>query len=229
MNEKTAIGIVLLLAFVVLTASINAALAVTTFTEHVNAGGAVRIYVPGHTEIMLVVDRCDSSPYGPSDRIQMYVSGNPSGFGFPLRPVVAYEDNPDRSVFSVSLSTGVIQNVVKPGQIQVLRVGKSNTIMVHWNIPLVAPAKPAQGPFAATPAVTLPPGKLVFQAYGDAYIQPTFTANYPSGWSASVTTLERYNATVTFFCQGWDYKWLPVAEYDVPYVITDRIWSWTGP
>jgi hypothetical protein len=230
MNRKAIIGIGLSLAFAVLAASISTALAVTTFTEHVNAGGTTRIFVPGHPEIMLVADHGDISPYGPTDRIQIYVSANPTGFGGPFRPVVAYEDNPDRIVFSQSLSTGIIQNVVKPGHIQVLRVGENNTIMVHWNIPLVAPATTPSGPYLATPAVTIPPGKLVFQGYGDAKIGSGTTIPYPpSGWSAYVTTPTYYYATVTFFCQGWDYKWLPVAEYAVPNVITDRTWSWTGP
>jgi hypothetical protein len=230
MNKKAVFGMGLSLFFAFLVISVNSAFAVTTFTEHVSAGGAVRVYVSGHPEIMLVIDRCDSSPYGPSDRIQMWVSANETGFGGPFRPVVAYEDNPVRSVFSVSLKTGIMQNVVKPGQIQVLRVGKSSTIMVHWNIPLVAPALPAQGRMIpATPAVTLPPGKLVFQGYGEPY-SGSGQSRYPAAnINASISTAERYDATVTFFCQSWNYKWLPIAEYGNPYVITDRTWTWALP
>ena len=223
------------MALVVLTTSVNTALAVTVNTDHQYAGGNSIIDVPGQTRVSLIVGRMEGDYYsGKADRIQIAVdTGTLLPNGLPrFKGVASYEDNPTRHAFSVGLGTSGVKTLVKPGHIQILRIGKTNDVIIHWTIPLVAPATTAPYP---TPEVTLPPGKLVLRGYGDAF--SGYTPPMPigtTGWTVEINTPSIYNATATLFCQGWNYKWKPVAEDFVgtafePKSVTDRTWTWTGP
>jgi hypothetical protein len=231
MNKRVVIGsvLVLSLAFVVLAASVNTALAVTTYTEHENAGGASIIDVPGHTNIMLSVDHFDTGDFycGSADRITIAVSAGESGIGPPFRAVAAYEDNPTRIAFSQQLATGVVQNLVKRGQIQVFRIGK--TVFAYWTIPLVMPEE-TWPDGKVTPAVTLPPGLLVLRGYDES--KYSITPSLPigtTGWKVMAETTSYYWAHATLFCPRWHY-WGPVAEAITqpggPSAVTDRTYTW---
>jgi hypothetical protein len=222
MNKKVVIGIVLSLAFVALTASVNAALPVTDFTEHEDAGGACRIYVPPHREILLVADHSDTGEFGGSNRILISQSASPSGMGPPFIPVVAFEDNPDRNEFSKSLGSGIVQKLVPSGQIQVFRRG--TTVFVIWTVRLTAPANPA---FPGNLALMLPPGRLVLRGYGAAYHMDS-TTTFPAGWTMHMDTPGRYNAHATFSCPAWRYSG-PVAQAYAPFLVADRTITWTAP
>jgi hypothetical protein len=217
------------LAFVVLATCLTPAFAATVYTEHENAGGVTRIYLEGQTEktIILIADHFDNGEFGKADRIQITVGTTSGGY----KPVIAYEDNAERCAFlqslgSVSSGPGfpAFIKLVKPGHIQILRVGKSKTIMVHWNIPLVAPAT------SNTPEVVLPPGMLVFQG-GDTS-HPTLPRSSTTTFSAwtlvTQSNIQAYVADVSLFCQDWDYKWKPAPGTMTPYIFTDRTWTWTG-
>ena len=231
MNKKVVIGIVLSLAFVILATSVNTALACrqpcrtpaipdTDFTEHENAGGVTRILVPGQREILITADHTDSCVFGSADRILVGVSGNPSGVGPPFRPVVAFEDNPRRYAFSVSLGSTHEHCLLKPWQIQIFRIGK--TVFVIWTIPLVAPET------ANTPEVVLPPGMLVFRGKGDPYYQEFTSPAFPSGWKYKFDTWKRYDADAYFYCRGWNFCG-NLTEAPSPYLIADRTVTWTAP
>ncbi len=223
MNRKIIVIFLVLMATAILASSISSAFAVTTYTDHEHAGATCVIDVPGKTMIRLIAYGQMYGDYysGKADRIQILVY---TGSGW--RYVVGYEDVPERSAFSAGLGLGTVENVVEPGQIQVLRVGESTTVMVHWNIPLVCPATDT------TPAVTLPPGKLVVVGFGEA--KPVTVSNAPigtTGWKYSIVATY-HSATATLFCEGWDYKWLPVGAAFAgtslePRSIDDRIWTWT--
>jgi hypothetical protein len=224
-----------LMGLATLTANINIVLSETTYTEPDHAGGNCIIDVPGYTMIRLLFTGHATSDYydGKADRIQVNVhTGQFTPAGLPVfKAVSAYEDNPTRNLFSIGLVTGQVQNLVEPGQIQILRVGKNNTIMVHWNIPLFAPATGGANP---TPEVTVPPGMLLLQGYGEALSGSTaLTAIGNTGWKYS-TESTYYSAKATFFCEEWNYKWLPVAEQYagtsmVPRALTDRVTIWWHP
>jgi len=198
----------------------------TDFTEHENAGGVTRILVSGHTEIILIADHTDSCEFGRANRIQISVSANPTGVGTPFKPVASFEDNPKREAFSESLGTPTLQNLVKPGQIQVFRIGK--IVSVIWTIPLVVPATAASPPtIPGTPEVVLPPGMLIFLGKGNPYYMEA-TGTFPAGWAFKFETWQRYDANVYFYCRGWNYYGL-LTEAPSPYMITDRTVTWTAP
>jgi len=236
MNKAVLVMATALLAVAMLAVSVNTALAVTIYTDHEYAGANCVIDVPGHTMMRLAVYGQMYGDYynGRAERIQIQVhTGQFTPAGLPVfKNVAAYEDNPTRSAFSLQqIALGLAENLVEPGQIQVLRVGESNTVMVHWNVPLVCPATGSPNP---TPAVTLPPGKLVVRGYGEAISGSTPpTSIGPNNWQYSIV-LTYYLASATLFCEGWDYKWLPVAQQFAgttmePRSVTDILWTWTHP
>jgi hypothetical protein len=206
------------------------------FTEHENAGGVTRILVPGQREILITADHMDSCVFGSADRILVGVSAASSGVGGPFRPVVAFEDNPRRYAFSVSLGSNHEHCLVKPWQIQIFRIGK--TSFVYWTIPLVAPAteeiiRPGLPTIPATPEVTLPPGLLILRGYDEPKSGSMVYPPYPSGWKVSVVTTSQYNAHATLFCPRWHYCG-PVAEAYIgggyqPISVTNRTYTWTSP
>jgi hypothetical protein len=237
MNRKIVIVLMLSLAFVILAASFNTALACKQrcrpssgspaipdedFTEYENAGGCTRILVSGQREILITADHSDSREFGSADRILIAVSGNPSEQGPPFKPVIAFEDNPRRYAFSVYLG-GTPNCLVKPCQIQIFRIGK--TVFVIWTTPLVAPATSAPYP---TPEVVLPPGMLVFRGKGEPYSQEFTSPAFPSGWTYKFETWKRYDADVYFYCRGWDFSG-PLTEAPSPYMIAARTVTWTAP
>ena len=237
MNKKIIVGsLVLSLLFVVLATSVNTALACwyrypcseptipdTDFTEHENAGGVTRILVSGQREIMITADHSDSCVFGSADRIMMGVSANQLGKGPPFKPVIAFEDNPRRYAFSVSLGSTHEHCLVKPWQIQIFRIGK--TVFVIWTTPLVAPATSAPNP---TPEVVLPPGMLVFRGKGESYYQEFTSPAFPSGWTYKFETWKRYDADAYFYCRGWNFCG-NLTEAPSPYLIADRTVTWTAP
>lgn len=230
MNTKVLVMSVALFAVAMLTVSVGTALAEPVYTDHDDAGGNIIIDVPGQTMIRLILSGRMKGDYysGIADRIQINVHTgqfNPTT-GLPVfRAVSAYEDNPTRNAFSVGLNTGQVQNLVKPWQIQIIRICK--TCIVYWTIPLVAPAT------TTTPEVTLPPGFLVLKGHGEAMSTSTaLTSIGTTGWKYSTDVPSLYNATATLFCPGWHYCG-PVAEDYVgttmePKLITDRTWTFTS-
>ncbi len=233
MNRKVLL-IVLALA-VALLATPYTVFAETVYTEHDYAVGNSVIDVPGRTMIRLIAYGQVYGDFyrGRAERIQITVhTGQFDSAGLPVfKNAAGYEDNPIRSDFSkYQVAIGISENLVEPGQIQVIRVGKSNTVMVHWNVPLVCPATGGSNP---TPAVTLPPGKLVLEGDDEehSYNVP-LTSIGPNNWKYSVVG-SYHHAKATLFCEGWDYKWLPVAEQFVGTTMqprsTEMTWTWVHP
>jgi hypothetical protein len=203
----------------------------TTYTEEVNAAANCIIDISGQTMVRLQNYGQMYSDYysGRGERIQIQVHTGLFSGGLPVfKNVAAYEDNPTRSDFSKSqIAIGLSENLVNPDQIQVSREGKSKTVMVEWNVPLVCPAT------TNTPAVTIPPGTLMIEGYGDPVsINYLPTSIGPNDWKYSIVG-SYYNAHATFFCQDWDYKWLPVAEQFVGTSMQPRssesVWTWAHP
>ena len=237
--KKAVLGVFVTLVVVAMfAASTNMAFATTTNVDYERAGVSCIIVVPGSgTWVRLAIsgqmygNYYSGNAHG-SERIQIYVRTGGPDTNPTWKSVSAYEDNPGRSAFSASLGVASeVEYVVKPGQIQVLREGDSNTIMVHWNIPLVCLATDAPNP---TPAVTIPPGMLKLEGYGDlrspAAVGPLSFGT--TGWTIAYSQ-HYYYATATLFCQDWNYKWepidqdLPTSAYSIPRAVVDRVWTWT--
>ncbi len=199
-------------------------------------GAVCNIDVEGQTLIRLTAYGQMYGDYysgnGHVDRLMVGVftgAFNPTS-GLPVfKTVVGYEDNPTRSEFSDSLGMGTEEYAVEYGQIQVLRDEETNTFMVHWNIPLVCPET------SNTPAVTLPPGKLVIQGAGSL-------KSIPAGYSGSIGTEgwtyglsgNYYSGTAKLFCVDWDCKWTSVGDSyagtsQEPRGQLNWVWTWTSP
>jgi hypothetical protein len=224
MRKKLVLGTLITLSLItlVLAATVNTALAVTTKTEHMKAAGTSLIDVPGHPKILIVAQHMGQSDFykGDADRINLFVFFTTPSGGTGLRLVSAYEDNPDRWAFSNQVGGGPpgTRPLVEKWQIQIFRICK--TVFVYWTIPLVMPAT------TTTPEVTLPPGFLVFRGYGDAESSGG-VVNFPSGWT-STTETTGYDAKATLFCPDWHY-WGPAAEADSAAILTEGTAIWTHP
>ncbi len=228
LNKKW-VCIIVFLITAILCSNLSLALATTVQTDYENAGASCINNVPGQPEVRIVVYGQMYGDYysgnNHADRIQILlkITSGPSIGSW--KYIVGYEDNPTRSAFSDSLGLGTVENVVKYGQIQMLRDEDNNINTVHWNIPLVCPATDN------TPAVTLPPGKLMLQGYGDLKTN-TPQNNAPigeTGWTYSLTG-HYYSATAKFFCVDWNCKWITVGEGYAsnlsPRAQVDRVWTW---
>jgi hypothetical protein len=232
--KKVVLGIfVTLVAVAVLASSIGGAFATTTNVDYERAGASCIIVVPeSNIWVRLAVSGQMHGNYysGKADRIQIYVRTGGLDTSPTWKSVSAYEDNPTRSAFSAGLGVASeVQNVVKPWQIGVIRICK--TVVVYWTIPLECLATGGSSP---TPAVTIPPGMLVLQGYGDIISPATVgpVSFGTTGWTIAYTQ-HYYSATATLFCHDWNYKWklidqdLPPSAYSIPRAVVDRVWTWT--
>jgi hypothetical protein len=221
---KKAAVVILALALLMMSSSFASAFAdATTKIEHANAGGNGVIDVPGHTNVLIQASHDNWGDYfsGSADRIMVFVSGGASGIGVPFKYVAAYEDNPERIAFSFEVGGGAIQ--LKRYQLEIFRIGK--TVFVCWTVPLEIPAT---GPNVfgnyPTPAVTIPPGCLVLQGYGDVK-SATLSQSYPT-WSY-VSVSQYYDAKASFICPRWHYcgpvgTWFPLTR-----ALKDVTVTWT--
>jgi hypothetical protein len=232
--KKAVLGIfVTLVALAMFAANINTAFASTTNVDYERAGASCIIVVPeSGTWIRLSIGGQMYGNYysGKADRIQIYVRTGGPDSAPTWKSVSAYEDNPTRCAFSAGLGVASeVEHLVKPWQIGVYKL--CDTVVVYWAIPLVCLASDAPNP---TPAVTIPPGIIMFKGYGDI-VSPAAVGplNFgTAGWTIAYSQ-HYYYATATFFCQDWNYKWepvgqnLPTSAYSVPRAVVDRVWTWT--
>jgi hypothetical protein len=219
-NRKILIIAMIVMAAVMLAASINMAFATTTYYDYMSAGGSVVVDVPGQTPVLVYLWHGVGSYYsGTADRIMLVVLS--TGL------VAGYENNPARHAFSASIGTGYPEFLVKPWQIGIFRIGK--TSVAYWTVPLVVPASDGH------PAVTIPPGVLVLQGQGDLLYESVPTTPIGTlGWSYAVDYYY-WDATVTLFCPGWHFfgsvgaatTWGPFGL--APQSFKFQAWTWTGP
>lgn len=196
MNRKFLL-IVLTLAVVFFASGIAPAFA-TTYVNHISAmAWTALIAVPGQPPIGMICSHSDWGYTGRGDTITVCYQA--------MIPMVTYTDSPSAYNFeknNVLPPTAAI-NLVKPGQIQVCRIGK--IVIVLWTVPLVAAAGPIIPPATQPlwPAVTVPPGCLVLQGYDGAF-PLTFPVDPKTGWTFTYD-LKNYLAHETFICPGWHY------------------------
>jgi hypothetical protein len=178
--DRKVLGIVLALsvAFILLTTDIASASA-TTYTYDFNAAAwNPAIMVPGHPSIGI---KCFHY-LGFGDVIVVSVENV---------PLASYTDNPSYfAVVKQVMPSQAVINLVKPWQIQVCRIGK--VVIACWTVPL------------GTSAVTIPPGCLVLEGYGDAFQFVLGPLPTGTGWFQKWEA-QNYQAHETFICPGWHY------------------------
>jgi hypothetical protein len=238
MNRKILSGFFALMASIMLAACFSTAFALTTNVDYEHAGALCYIQIPdsGTWVRLQVFGQMQGNYYDGhhnADRIivSVLIPGSNPGTTSNWVAAAGYEDNPTRSKFSAGLGIGSVEYAVKSGKIQVLREGDSNTVMVHWNIPLVAPAT------AKTPAVTIPPAKITLQGYGDIIYStspgfPGYVAIGSTSWGVNYE-YHYYLSNGLFFCNEWGIKWQTAGQgpltTQIPRVIVDRVWTWIYP
>jgi hypothetical protein len=212
---------IVVIAAAMLTVSVNMAFATTTYYDFMTAGGQCVIDVPGQPPIYFLAWHMTGNYYsGSADRLMVYV-------GPSFVPVAGWENKPARYAFSISLGmTGFTTYLVKPWEIGSFRIDK--TSVTYWTIPLVIPAT------TSTPAVTIPPGLLVFNGHDGLQYGTLGGSIGTKGWSFSLVNYY-YDATVTLFCPGWHFlgtvgaasTWGPYGLG--PESFESQTWTWTGP
>jgi hypothetical protein len=224
--------LLVLTATMILACNFSTVFATTTYVDNEHAGGSAIINLPDHTPWVRIVafGQMNGDYYSrpPADRFQLYVRTGGTDAAPTFTVVAGYEDNAVRSAFSASLGLGTVEHVVKNGQIQVIKDEVTNAIIIRWNIPLEFPAT------ASTPAITIPPGKLVIEPTGDLRLGSVGFPNPVSlgsaGWKVQYT-YHYYFGTASFFCQDWNCKWVSVGQGFSgslqPTAVMDRVWTWT--
>ena len=198
------LAMALLTMFVVSNFStVSAALTPGTYVDHSDAVGATVIDIEGHPKIVFEVHHFDSGDLGAGDSIRIVLPVViPTGETLNL-PIAIFTDIPGRfSLFQMiygAYPTSI--QLVDSSDIQACREGKSKTIMVVWKTALEIPAE-QWGP-RLVPAITIPPGRLIFRGHGDAISgsQPPASG---SGWTQTVTWTGYYG-NATFVCPTWGF------------------------
>jgi hypothetical protein len=225
MKRKVLVTIMILIAMIMLAASINMAFATTTYYDYMDAGGRCVVDVPGQPTVLFYMWTMHGTYYsGRADRIMLVVATGLPAPAPPFYPVAGYEDNPKRSAFSASLGLPTVEHVVKNWQIGIFRIGK--TSIAYWTVPLECPKT------ALTPQVTIPPGMLVLNGHDGLIHTSTPLTVTPSGWSYSVEG-SVYNAHATLVCPSWHF-FGSVGEGFVgtnveSTSIVSLTWTWNSP
>ena len=214
MKSKLALGTILALslAFIVLATCVTPAFATTSY-DHSNVAGSTVINLADHQPpIQIDVHHNDRGDHGVGDGIDLSLRATMGPLAGKWIYVAVMTDSLQGYEWAKVLhKKGASENnimLVKPWEIQVCRIGK--TAFAYWTKPLTASItgnSPVGTPWATilgASSVTLPPGCLLFQGYGDAETGTGGPFTMPSGvtWSYSYTS---FDAHATFLCPSWHY------------------------
>ncbi len=203
MKKVVVSAMVLVILFAVATfSSASAAIAPGIYVDHTNAQGGTIIDIDGHPKIVFDGYHFDYSDLGAGDVIRILLPVvTPMGATVYL-PIGIFTDIPDRISLFQKLYAGFNTSIqlVDSSDIEAKREGKSKTMMVVWKTALEIPAE--RWPGGLVPAMTIPPGRLIFRGHGDA-VSISSNSSGP-GWSQSVTSTGYYG-NATFVCPTWDF------------------------
>jgi len=177
-----------------------------TYVDHENAFGETVIAIDGHPTFVIDGYHFDSGFFGSGDviRILRY-------FVLPIGPtylpVAIFTDIPQRVGLLKILWAGYPTSIqlVEPSAIEAVREGKSKNIHVVWKTALEIPDEywgPPGMPKVLVPAMTIPPGRLIFRGHGDAF--PASSSQTTSTFTQTVTWTVYYG-NATFVCPTWDF------------------------
>jgi len=185
--------------------------AVATITEHENAFGSTIIAIEGHPQIRFDCYHFDYGTLGSGDVIRVwYYTGLPSPLTYV--PVAIFTDNPARASFLQEfyippyLPTSI--QLVKPSDIETSREGNSKTIMAVWKTNLEAPSEiwGSPGHTITVPAITIPPGRIIFRGHGDIITGTSTTVpTYPGQVWTQTLTWTGYYGDATFVSPTWHF------------------------
>ena len=219
-----AITLAIFLAGVITASNFSPVSAAVTLTDHVNAYGSTVINVDGHPLIVFDGYHIDSGPLGSGDVFRIwYYTGLPAPYAY--FPVAILTDMSQRiSLFNelyVPFATSV--QLVDSSAMEVSRQGMSKTMMVVWKTALEVPEERwGQTGAIVTPAMTIPPGRIIFRGHGDATTGSSNSVpSYPGQVWSQTTTWTGYYGDATFVCPTWDFGG-PVGVAEGPYSTSIR-------
>jgi hypothetical protein len=185
---------------------------VNSLTDHVNAYGSTVIDIEDHPNIVFDGYHIDSGSLGSGDVIRIWryavVAGNPL-----YLPVAIFTDSVRRlSLFHELyvppyLPTSI--QLVDPCAIEIHREHHSKTVMVEWKTALEVPEETWGPPGFQTvvPAMTIPPGHIIFRGTCEAYSDSSSSSpTYPGQvWSQTITWTGYYGHA-TLVCPTWHFR-----------------------
>jgi len=201
---KKGLAIALTLSFTIMLAvssvsPTSAAIPPGTYTDHQDATGGVQIDIGGPEPIKIEAIHYDSGDLGSGDVIIILLVGESMNI-----PLAVFTDIPDRVPLFQKLYQGYptsIQLVNDPSAIETVREGKSKNVHAVWKIALEVPQETWGA--RTTPALTLPPGMIVFRGHGDIVSGPPSTTTRPTIFTQTITLLLGYYGDATFVCPTW--------------------------
>lgn len=209
MKRASVVGITFTMFLVCVIVVSSSVAALTISAEHSDAFGQTLVEIDGHPVFRIDGYHYDSgsAPFEPYSVIRIwryspavsrwvvvgYITDGPSGVS---RAQIVYAGFPT----SIQL--------VDSGTIDARREGNSKTIMVVWNEALEVPAEhwgpPSPGGITF-PAMTIPPGRLIFRGHGDSFTSSTTTNSVPPGTWTQTVTGTYYYGNATFVNPTWDF------------------------
>jgi hypothetical protein len=218
MKRKLALGTILALsvAFIVSAACVAPAFASVTSYAHACASGGTVIDIPGHQPATKIsVAHYDGGDKGVADYLEVSTwQFFPPLNKFVWKTVAIVTDSPSTAaflkdfVFAGLPGAPITFLLVKRCALQVYRIGK--TVFAYWTVPI------------ASPAVTLPPGCLLFRGYGCAQTNHEVW-KLPNGVTLTQDSVG-FAAHATFVCLAWKY-WGAVGDEDTTIGTDVDLWS----
>lgn len=202
-NFLTTLTLLLVAAIAVLNVAPTSAV---TYTDHQNAYGTVVLNIDDHPQILIDSYHIDySTTFGTGDVIRIWYNTT-QGY----LPVAVITDIPERVSFFEELY-GILPTsiqLVDTSAITLLREVHSKTLLAVWATTLQVPEE-HWGPTGAlvTPALTIPPGLLIFKGYGGVITGSSTTIANPllgQTWNQTITWTGYY-AHATLFCPAWHF------------------------
>ncbi len=183
MNRKIIMLSIALMGLLCASSYLSPASAVITYSEHISIlGDDIIIIIPDVTPatgLRISFAHFDEGDHGIRDNIGLYLYK-----GAPVNRWIMtawYSDTDEGYAYIHDLLAGGPQTTqqLQPNELQVR--GTTNVIG-RWIVPLVSPAIPALG----FPEITVPPGHITLNQYGDVMSGSGTPGTFPSGFTFSV-------------------------------------------
>lgn len=207
--KKTAVAVLVMTLLIMFAFSTFSSVFALTTTDHVNAYGSTIINISGHPQIIFDAYHIDSGQFGATDIFRIwYYTGLPSPVTYV--PIAIFTTSSGRIAFFHELY-GILPTsiqLVDSSAINVRREGKSLNIHAAWDTALEVPQETwgKTGQTFVLPAMTIPPGMLVFRGHGASVAGSSNSVpTYPGQLWSQTTTWIGYFGDATFVCPTWDF------------------------
>ncbi len=207
-KKASVIGIpfTMLLICVFAVSNLTSVAALTTDTAHSDAYAQTVVDIEGHPVFRIDGYHYDSGsvPFEPTSTIRIWRYNPVLSRWLPVAFITDGSSN--AQIFYAGYPTSF--QVVEPGIIDVRREGNSKTIRVVWNEDLEVPEEhwgPPSPDGLTFPAMTIPPGMLVFRGHGDSFIRTTTSTTTSPGLATQTVTGTYYYGNATFVNPTWNF------------------------